>query len=113
MTREEAIKVLNNFPIDFRRSGGFEAMEALKIAILALRPVSREQVEKVLRGEWGRYCFSDDSHGYQCKNCGVQLDDPVYYRSFCPKCGKAMTDEAVEMVMERINKMEETGDGLG
>lgn len=44
MTREEAIKVLNNFPIDFRNSGGFEAMEALKIAILALRPVSREQV---------------------------------------------------------------------
>ena len=37
MTREEAIKVLNNFPIDFRNSGGFEAMEALKIAILALR----------------------------------------------------------------------------
>lgn len=105
MTREEAIKVLNNFPIDFRNSGGFEAMEALKIAISALRPVSREQVEKVLRGEWGRYCFSDDSHGYQCKNCGVQLDDPVYYRSFCPKCGKAMTDEAVEMVMERVEAL--------
>ena len=52
MTREEAIKVLNNFPIDFRNSGGFEAMEALKIAILALRPVSREQVEKVWRGKW-------------------------------------------------------------
>ena len=49
MTREEAIKVLNNFPIDFRNSGGFEAMEALKIAILALRPVSREKVKKA---EW-------------------------------------------------------------
>ena len=45
MTREEAIKVLNNFSIDFRNSGGFEAMEALKIAILALRPVSREQAD--------------------------------------------------------------------
>ena len=45
MTREEAIKVLNNFPIDFRNSGGFEAMEALKIAISALRPFSREQME--------------------------------------------------------------------
>ena len=57
MTREEAIKALNNFPIDFRRPGCFEAMEALKIAILSLRPVSREQVkqerdglEKRLRG---------------------------------------------------------------
>ena len=80
--------------------------EMAEIALSALRPVSRERVEKVLRGEWGRYCFSDDSHGYQCKNCGVQLDDPVYYRSFCPKCGKAMTDEAVDMVMERMEAIE-------
>ena len=84
--------------------------EMAEIALSALRPVSREQVEKVLRGEWGRYCFSDDSHGYQCKNCGVQLDDPVYYRSFCPKCGKAMTDEAVEMVLERLEALK---DGKG
>lgn len=83
--------------------------EMAEIALSALRPVSREQVEKVLRGEWGRYCFSDDSHGYQCKNCGVQLDDPVYYRSFCPKCGKAMTDEAVDMVMERLEALHDTG----
>ena len=81
--------------------------KAQDAALSALRPVSRERVEKVLRGEWGRYCFSDDSHGYQCKNCGVQLDDPVYYRSFCPKCGKAMTDEAVEMVMERLEALHE------
>ena len=84
--------------------------EMAEIALSALRPVSREQVEKVLRGEWGRYCFSDDSHGYQCKNCGVQLDDPVYYRSFCPKCGKAMTDEAVQMVMERMEALHEVAE---
>ena len=118
MTREEAIKLLKQYQ-------GYEPMspdgETLKHAfdltdetvdalLTALRPVSREQVEKVLRGEWGRYCFSDDSHGYQCKNCGVQLDDPVYYRSFCPKCGKAMTDEAVEMVMERLEALKDAVD---
>ena len=115
MMLEKAIKLLKQYQ-------GYEPMfpdgETLKHAfdltdetvdtlLSALRPVSREQVEKVLRGEWGRYCFSDDSHGYQCKNCGVQLDDPVYYRSFCPKCGKAMTDEAVDMVMERLEALDE------
>ena len=113
MTREEAIKVLNNFPIDFRRSGGFEAMEALKIAISALRPVSREQVEKVWRGEW----TSGDPICPVCeKNKFDGLDADIWadwMPSFCPNCGAPMTDEAVEMVMKRINKMEETGDGLG
>ena len=121
MTLEEAIALLNeqyetckriyDCSADQRKSypNVPQFMEALGMALSALRPVSREQVEKVLRGEWGRYCFSDDSHGYQCKNCGVQLDDPVYYRSFCPKCGKAMTDEAVQMVMERLEALK---DGL-
>lgn len=67
MTREEAIKVLNNFPIDFRNSGGFEAMEALKIAILALRPVSREQVKRALAMMWFAYVNSDKEtpHSYE------------------------------------------------
>ena len=101
MTREETIKILNDEEIASLVGKFHGGKEALDLAIAALRPVSREQVEKVWRGEWGRYCFSDDSHGYQCKNCGVQLDDPVYYRSFCPRCGKAMTDEAVDMMLER------------
>ena len=121
MTLEEAIALLNeqyetckriyDCSADQRKSypNVPQFMDALGMALSALRPGSREQVEKVLRGEWGRYCFSDDSHGYQCKNCGVQLDDPVYYRSFCPKCGKAMTDEAVQMVMERLEALK---DGL-
>lgn len=115
MTREEAIasyEKLYDYMVgddDAIELYYGEFMELNHYIRSALRPVSRERVEKVLRGEWGRYCFSDDSHGYQCKNCGVQLDDPVYYRSFCPKCGKAMTDEAVKMVMERLEALE---DGL-
>ena len=105
MTREEAIKVLNNFPIDFRNSGGFEAMEALKIAILALRPVSREQVEKVWRGEW-------EPGNSICPICGKnkfdRLDADIWADwkpNFCPHCGAPMTDEAVEMVMERLEAL--------
>ena len=132
MTREEAIKVLNNFPIDFRHSGGFEAMEALKIAILALRPVSRERVEKVWRGEWVKRhkhrggfhrvkgiddmgeqhevtiderCEYDDLY---CPKCGRQ--SPDNFLNFCGYCGAPMTDEAVEMVMERLEAMK---DGKG
>ena len=109
MTREEAIKVLNNFPIDFRNSGGFEAMEALKIAISALRPVSREQAEKVWRGEWEdmREAYNDvpKRRCSRCKSVFIGLDTP-----FCDACGAPMTDEALQMVMERINEMEETTD---
>ena len=117
MTREEAIKVLNNFPIDFRNSGGFEAMEALKIAILALHPVSREQVEKVWKGEW--IGDNDEKVGTidgspiksstcsVCGNCLVGSDEYDCSGHFCPACGRAMTDEAVEMVMERLEKLYE------
>ena len=104
MTREEAIKVLNNFPIDFRNSGGFEAMEALKIAILALRPVSREKVEKVWRGEWK--CHGDCGVT-ECSACGWNIEEYVGNYNFCPSCGAPMTDEAVQMVMERMEALYE------
>ena len=104
MTREEAINVLNNFPIDFRNSGGFEAMEALKIAILALRPVSREQVEKVWRGVWKHYLPPLGAGNIQCRctKCGRTPDVET---PFCAWCGAPMTDEAVEMVMERLEAL--------
>lgn len=113
MTWEEAVELLcygdwlNVISKHIGETDTERIAEAMSIVGKALRPVSREKVEKVLRGEWGRYCFSDDSHGYQCKNCGVQLDDPVYYRSFCPKCGKAMTDEAVQMVIDRLEALKD------
>ena len=107
MTREEAIKVLNNFPIDFRNSGGFEAMEALKIAISALRPVSREQVEKVWPG--CPYC-KEDGEGYVQKFGAYSIQNGELTTGhckpqkikFCPHCSRPLTDEAVEMVMERL-----------
>ena len=87
-------------------------MEALKIAILALRPVSREQVEKVWRGEWVGVP-SMGVYDTVCSKCGYCPGIRFWSSDFCPHCGAPMTDEGVEMVMERINKMEETGNGLG
>lgn len=127
MTREEAIKVLNNFPIDFRNSGGFEAMEALKIAILALRPVSREQVEKVWFGcdicrgdkevKSDNFCGAatmrivGDSIDLRGDEKKIKFFGHIYAPSFsvrfCPFCGKPLTDEAVEMVMERLEALKD------
>ena len=107
MTREEAIKVLNNFPIDFRNSRDFEAMEALKIAISALRPVGREQVEKVWKGEWiiptiiGGRAYNIP----HCSACnGVPCGTDEHTR-FCAHCGAPMTDEAVQVLIERLEEM--------
>ena len=77
---------------------------ALDFALSALRPVSREQVEKVWRGEW-QVCFEDwrkQIAGDQCSKCGFQhYGTSINLYKFCPHCGAPMTDEAVEMVMER------------
>ena len=81
--------------------------EALSVALSALRPVSREQVEKVWRGEWKpierlwKY-----SHQWQCSRCGQPtLTDQ---KQFCDSCGAPMTDEAVDIIMRRLETLYET-----
>lgn len=102
MTREEAIKSLQNI-IEYWTYKPTE-VEAAKMAIAALRPVSREQVEKVLRGEWEdmREAYKDvpKRRCSRCKNVFIGLDTP-----FCEVCGAPMTDEAVQMVMERLEAL--------
>ena len=89
--------------------------EAVALALSALRPVSREQVEKVWRGEW---MGSGDGYAdgelvydiWECSHCGYVIDeedDPDMLPQFCPKCYAAMTDEAVQMVMERLEATNE------
>ena len=81
----------------------------------ALRPVSREQVEKAWKGEW--IGDNDEKVGTidgspikssTCSVCGnwlVGSDEYDCSGHFCPACGRAMTDEAVQMVMERLEAM--------
>lgn len=99
MTREEAIKSLQNI-IEYWTYKPTEG-EAAKMAIDALRPVSREQVEKMGKGEWEdmREAYNDvpKRRCSRCKRVFIGLDKP-----FCEACGAPMTDEAVEMVMERF-----------
>lgn len=80
-------------------------------ALTDLRPVSREQVEK-LRGEW-QVCFEDwreQIAGDQCSKCGFQhYGTSINHYKFCPACGAPTTDEAVEMVMEREEALKDVG----
>ena len=72
--------------------------EALNMALTALRPVSREQVEKVWRGEW----ISTGVISCKCSKCNkMMLKSQAEEYNFCPYCMAVMTDEAMQMVMER------------
>ena len=127
MTREEAIALLNeqyetckriyDCSADQRKSypNVPQFMEALGMALSALRPVSREQVEKVWRGEWKYSHTSAIDHFavVKCSKCGHEayaMALHVIEGNFCPACGAPMTDEAVQMVMERL---EELSNGKG
>ena len=72
----------------------------MKIVRSALRPVSREQVEKVWRGEWVGVP-SMGVYDTVCSKCGYCPGIRFWSSDFCPHCGAPMTDEAVQMVMER------------
>ena len=113
MTREEAIKLLKQyqgydpmFPDGETLKHSFDLTDETVDALLtALRPVSREQVEKVWRGEWK--CHGDCGVT-ECSACGWNIEEYVGDYNFCPQCGKAMTDEAVDVVMKRLEELHET-----
>ena len=106
MTREEAIEILQE-EWDFCLEPAY-VKNAIRLAITVLRGPTRAQVER-MRGEWQpierlwKY-----SHQWQCTKCGhPMLTDK---KNFCENCGAPMTDEAVDMVMERLEALK---DGKG
>lgn len=127
MTLEEAIKLLKQyqgydpmFPDGETLKHAFDLTdETVDTLLTALRPFSREQVEKSWRGEWEWYDEEVGSPlegierewGWRCSKCKVVLpddfddpDNPPTMR-FCQWCGAPMTDEAVDMVMERLGAL--------
>ena len=124
MTREEAIAILQEkydycksfYDLAARPKEDYaetaQYLQALQVALTALRPVSRERVEKVWRGEW--MAFDECSNeGVYCKRCKKKVYRIEYANEkmrspFCPACGAAQTDEAVDMVMERLEELHDT-----
>ena len=89
-------------------------ISALDMAISALRPITREQVEKLWKGcpeckprcglcvhmgAWDKY-----GKPYVCEQC-VDYSNFESEQKFCEVCGSPLTDEAVDMVMERLEEI--------
>ena len=95
--------------------GAEKSYELFKAGLSALRPVSREQVEKVWRGEWNYSHTTETDHFavVKCSKCGHEAFAIALYvkdGNFCPACGAPMTDEAVDMVMERLEALKDGKD---
>lgn len=103
--REDCLKYLEGIG----RKASPECIEAVRWsvkALKALRPVSREQVEKV----WGpcnfcagaKYIAGEVTAVYPVSETRQQETLAEGDFDFCPVCGRPITDEAVEMVIERL-----------
>nr|DAI38522.1 MAG TPA: DNA-directed RNA polymerase II subunit [Caudoviricetes sp.] len=115
MTREEAaikscedrIRHLESLPPYYYGKRQRErAIELEKVKIKALRPVSRERVEQVWRGEWVN-TNKEVEQMCKCSKCGYPISYFWSRTQFCPNCGAPMTDEAVEIVMKRFEALHE------
>ena len=113
MTREEAIELvcygdwLNILMPHLGDDDINRLAEAMCIIGNALRPVSREQVEQ-MRSRWVPL---NNTQEHFCESCGVAFNLYAYCKNdyqFCPACGAPMTDEAVDIVMERLEALHET-----
>ena len=120
MTREEAIEFLSWY-ID-NDCFTDKCQEAHRMALAALRPVSRDQVEEVypacdvcgggkeIRSDnfcgMARLRIVGDSIHLRGDEKKIKFFGHIYAPSFsvrfCPFCGRPLTDEAVQMVMERM-----------
>lgn len=117
MTREEAITVLQDKHDECKAfydlaahpedayPGAKEYMEALQIAIAALRGPTREQVE-AWKGEWIPYLDGEHimpERYYSCSKCGNRGYPSK--KNFCVFCGAPMTDEAVDIILQRLEAL--------
>ena len=115
MTREEAISELQPCVDTWNKwmlpgSPSLDRYkEAVKMALTALRGPTREQVEKARAG--CEYC---EKHKINLVRIEMNYNDspgspkrlnPTRVPKFCPMCGSPLTDDAVDIVMERLEAL--------
>ena len=107
MTLEGAIKRLRQYqgyePGDYGQivKHNFDLSDdTVDTLLAALHPVSREKVEKAWMGHWVKCKHADY---YVCNKCSTV--SKTGEDEFCKSCGAPMTDEAVQMVMERFGML--------
>ncbi len=79
--------------------------EAIKMALAALRGPTREQVE-AWKGEWIPYLDGEHimpERYYSCSKCGNRGYPSK--KNFCVFCGAPMTDEAVDIILQRLEAL--------
>ena len=103
VTQEEAAHILEYSRIVSENFTQEAVTATYVMALTALRGPTREQVEKVWRGEW-KTLMDGNGHLYknmlECSRCRTVHIGRPNVGCFCPSFGAPMTDEAVEMVME-------------
>ena len=112
MTKEEAITNLEKLAALFYTESEQSKMvdyskiiETFEFSAAALRPVSRERVEK-MRGKFFQAGIDDVAQDtWRCSRCLVQEFGNIQGINFCPSCGAPMTDEAVKLTMKRLEDM--------
>nr|DAW57562.1 MAG TPA: DNA-directed RNA polymerase [Caudoviricetes sp.] len=105
MTREEAVEILMTAREMY--PGKSAIRDAFTLALAALRPVSREQVEKVWPG-----CEA-------CKDAGLAIGEVQFYGPFegpidvsgnmhyCPNCGRPITPVARDRQGKRLEALKD------
>lgn len=111
MTREEAIDILaeskrqnevmrdnpSTFWVSHQMADGVKNAErriaALNLALSALRPVSREQVERLWPG-----CD-------RCKAADTAIAWERWGHQYCSQCGRSLTPEAWEELRKRLEAL--------
>ena len=101
MTREEAIKFAENA---VNLTDIPDVKEFYRMSAAALRPITREQVKK-MRGEWKHRFTTDDS--VFCTSCKTTFRAYYDEYNFCPDCGAPMTYEAVDILWNRLEAMQD------
>ena len=126
MTREEAIERYEGIRYTVACfTGSKKDCDAVDMAFSALRPVSREQVEKVFHGcemcreekkvKSDNFCGAatmrivGDSIDLRGDEKKIKFFGHIYAPSFsvkfCPFCGKPLAPEAVDMMLERMRNI--------
>ena len=99
MTQQEAIKAWDKWIENGYSHSVMPNSMALVMAYNALRSPTRKQVKK-LRGEVNKV----DKFLYACSKCGSFIDRGD---DFCCRCGAPLTDEAVDIVMQKLEALKD------
>ena len=112
MTREEASEVITIIrgevhpavQKEWEQMAADVCIEALDLAIAALKGPTREQVEK-MRGEWIIEDAGDGDRRKKCSLCDQPISGGWGRDRFCANWGAPMTYEAVDVMMKRLEEV--------